>query len=152
MIQIKNKHKLLAVLIFIPVIIALFIINSIINGSTEDNSGDGYIPLTSEGLKQTIPAHIDSILFTFGIKKEWIKNVNPGLSDTTIKSKKEQKKKEKLKPKYLNAWLIKNVEIPSDLPLSDLNYELTNYLKSLKLNTAAYEDGSGTTSKLAGAE
>lgn len=139
MIQIKNKHKLLAVLIFIPVIIGLLIVNSFINSSTEENSGDGYIPLTSEGLKQTIPAHIDSILYTFGIKKEWIKNVNPGLADTTKKTKNE-KKKEELKPKYKNAWLIKNVEIPTDLPLSDLNYELTNYLHSLKLNTAAYED------------
>lgn len=139
MINIKNKHKLLAVLIAIPVIIALFIINSIITGADDENTEDTRIPLTSESLKQTIPVKIDSILFSFGIKKEWIKNVDPSQPDTSKKSK-SPKLKEKPKPKYANAWLIKNVEIPRDLPLSDVNYELTNYLASLKLNTIAFED------------
>jgi hypothetical protein len=136
MINIKNKHKLLAVLIVVPVIIALFILNSIMGDANDENLGNTQIPLTSESLKQTIPAKIDSILFSFGIKKEWIKNIDPSQPDSSKKSK----SKEKPKPKYANAWLIKNVEIPRDLPLSDVNYELTNYLASLKLNTIAFED------------
>lgn len=136
MINIKNKHKLLAVLIAVPVIIALFILNSIMGDANDENTEDSQIPLTSESLKQNIPAKIDSILFSFGIKKEWVQNVDPSQPDTTKKSK----SKEKPLPKYANAWLIKNVEIPRDLPLSNVNYELTNYLTSLKLNTIAYED------------
>lgn len=136
MINIKNKHKLLAILIAVPVIAGLFILNSIISDANDENEGVSQIPLTSESLKQIIPAKIDSILYSFGISKEWIKNIDPSQQDTT----KNSKTKENPKQKYANAWLIKNVEIPRDLPLSDVNYELTNYLASLKLNTIAFED------------
>ena len=137
MITIKNKYKLLAVIIIIPVIAGLFILNSIIGGNAEENNENRQIPLTSAALKQMIPAQIDSILYTFGIEKEWIKNIDPG-ADTTKKSK------EKPDPRYEKAWLIKKVEIPTDLPLSNLNYEITNYLNTLKLNTMAFEDPRST--------
>lgn len=100
MIKIKNKYKLLAVIIIIPVIAGLFILNSIIGGNAEENNENRQIPLTSAALKQMIPAQIDSILYTFGIEKEWIKNIDPG-ADTTKKSK------DKPDPRYEKAWLIK---------------------------------------------
>ncbi len=132
--RISNKQKFLVILIIIPVIAVLLIVNSFITGSSEEQIQNQEVALTSEALKQVIPAHIDSILFSFGIKKDWIKNLNPSVD--TIKTKKV----DKLPTRYKSSWLLKQVSVPKDLPLSTINYELTNYLHSLKLNTIAYED------------
>ena len=140
--RITNKQKFLAILVVIPVTAALLIINSFINSSSEEQTQNQEVALTSEALKQIIPAHIDSILYTFGIKKEWIKNIDP--TADTVKTKKGKQ----LPAKYKSSWLLKEVSMPRDLPLSTVNYELTNYLHSLKLNTIAFEDPKTSTVSL----
>jgi hypothetical protein len=128
MFQIKNKHKFLGAVILVFIIVALIIVNSFVTG---DEGSDNTPPLlTSENLKQIIPVHVDSILFSYGLKNEWIKNLNPRADTITNKSL----------DKYKNSWLIKTVSVPGDLPLSDLNYALTNYLHALKLKTLTFED------------
>lgn len=128
MLKLKNKHKLLGAVILIFIIGGLLLINSFVTGN--DESENIPPPLTSEGLKQVIPVHVDSILFSYGIKQEWIKNLNPQ-TDTL---------KNKSLAQYVNCWLIKSVSVPADLPLSDLNFAITNYLHTLKLKTLTFED------------
>ena len=128
MLKLKNKHKLLGAVILIFIIGGLLLINSFVTGN--DESENIPPPLTSEGLKQVIPVHVDSILFSYGIKQEWIKNLNPQ-TDTL---------KNKSLAQYENCWLIKSVSVPADLPLSDLNFAITNYLHTLKLKTLTFED------------
>lgn len=128
MFQIRNKHKLLGAVILLFVIVGLVIVNSFVTGN--DDADNTPPPLTSESLKHIIPVQVDSILFSYGIKQEWIKNLNPQ-SDTL---------KNKSLDQYKTSWLVKNVSVPADLPLSDLNYAITNYLHALKLKTLTFED------------
>ena len=67
---------------------------------------------------------IDSILYTFGVKKEWI----------TTHSKNERKQGDKF------LWYAKDAEIPKSLNTTKVNLELTNYLRNVGLNPVVTED------------
>jgi hypothetical protein len=65
---------------------------------------------------------IDSILFTFGIKKEWI---------TTEIQKKQNQKAE---------WFVKNVMIPKDLTSVEINLDISSYLNHIGMNSKVNEN------------
>lgn len=69
---------------------------------------------------------IDSILYSFGIRKDWIKDVN-------IKAKDQKKTGDEL-------LFNKEIRIPSDLPVIDLNYEITNYFRIYNNEIKVTED------------
>lgn len=70
---------------------------------------------------------IDSILFTFGIKREWI-------TTSFTDEKKPKEKSDKNKQGTGNVlWYLKKTEIPNDLNPTEVNLELTDYLRSIGL-------------------
>ena len=87
-----------------------------------DSSESKIMPLTSDKLQYDV----DSILNTFGIKKDWIK---------------ESKIKEKdLKVSKDDLMILNDVVIPTDLQTIDLNYEITDHLRKFNLQTKVTED------------
>lgn len=78
------------------------------------------VPVT----KETLSKDIDSVLFTFGISKDWIRDVS---------------KKDKT-PGADALWFSKEVKIPADILNIDLNYELTNYFRSRGMSNRVSEE------------
>lgn len=64
---------------------------------------------------------IDSVLYNFGIKKEWI---------TTASKKGSSSAK----------WFVKDVKIPHDLTTAEINLDLSTYVKSIGLKESVRED------------
>ena len=64
---------------------------------------------------------IDSVLYNFGIKKEWI---------TTASKKRSSSAK----------WFVKDVKIPHDLTTAEINLDLSTYVKSIGLKESVRED------------
>ncbi len=117
------KFKLIILSLLIIAMISLLIYSGKesqqnLNATTEEIVTKQY---TAEELKTKIPNEIDTILFTFGIWKELIK-------DEGIKGKNE------------NLWFNKEILIPYDLPLSSVNYELKSFFKSVNFSSTVKED------------
>jgi hypothetical protein len=103
--------------------------------------------LPAEELKKIIPPEIDSILFQYGIKPEWIRNISD--NPPPEKPKKEKTKKpEKQVPKPLvkqplkteNLWFMKEITIPKDVPFAELNLEIVNLMNGYRLSSTSFED------------
>lgn len=95
--------------------------------------------LPAEELKKSIPPQIDSILFQYGIKPEWIKNI----SDNPMQEKPKKdktKKTEKPLTKTENLWFLKEITIPKDIPFAELNLEIVNLMNGYKLTSTSFED------------
>jgi len=102
-----------------------------------------------EELQKIIPREIDTILFSFGIKKEWIGYLNTAPDKKTKSTdKKETGKKEKNKEKKVpvilpnvgSLWFHKEVTLPLDLPVVEINYEINNFLNTAGVTTSVQED------------
>jgi len=85
---------------------------------------------TDEELKKIIPGEIDTMLFSYGIKKDWIKD--GGSSNT-----KGEKKNEKASP---NLWFAKDVSVPLDLTTIEITSTLTSLLRYYGLEEQITED------------
>lgn len=113
----NTKVKVLVFAVLAVIGIILFIVSGNITKqditATEEITQKNY---TAEELKIKMPNEIDTILFTFGIRKEWI-------NDAPAKNKSEAQNEA--------LWFNKEVLIPYDLPLSSVNYELKGFLKSV---------------------
>jgi hypothetical protein len=103
--------------------------------------------LSADELKKIIPAEIDSILFQFGIKSEWIRNISD--APAPEKPKKEKTKKpEKPQQKPIvkqplhgeNLWFMKEITIPKDIPFAEINLEILSLLNGYRLSSASFED------------
>jgi len=103
--------------------------------------------LSTDVLKKLIPAETDSIMFRYGIKKEWIRDV----SDKPVqeKTKKEKPKKEIKNPKLPEhkiitasdvMWFDKEVSLPKDFPFAELDLDISIFLRSLNFDNITYED------------
>lgn len=87
-----------------------------------------------QNIGQSLDKKIDSVLSTFGIKKEWIATLTTGTKQ--LKSKTDQQKKI-----ISNAqWFTKNVLIPEDLTSAEINLDLTNLIRSSGLFPLVNED------------
>ncbi|MEP7147020.1 MAG: hypothetical protein ABI792_08415, partial [bacterium] len=122
----KNKIK-----IIITGIASLFLILIAViylNFFSGDNSSNP--PGTNENktgiIKEKFAEDIDSIIYTFGIKKEWIRNISL--------------KEKQTKNNSLTLWISKEVIIPADLPVIELNHEITNYLRINNFEDKVTED------------
>ena len=69
---------------------------------------------------------IDSILYSFGIRKDWIRDLN-------IKAKDQKKTGDEL-------LFNREIRIPPDLPVIDLNFEITNYFRKYEYELKVTED------------
>ncbi len=114
-----NKLKI----IIISSLAALFIIlfYFYVTFSSDENETVNEIVKSKPVSKEELSKDIDSVLFTFGINKDWIKeNISKNKSD--------------------EFRISKVVGIPADLQTIELNYELTNYFRSKTLKDKAVED------------
>ncbi|HMS34261.1 MAG TPA: hypothetical protein PKC91_09250 [Ignavibacteria bacterium] len=92
--------------------------NKITDNTTEQNN--------SVKSKDKILSDLDSILNSFGIRKDWIRE-NP------VKDKVQKNPGTEL-------IFSKEVRIPTDLPSIDLNYEITNYFRKNNNDVKVSED------------
>lgn len=127
--QLERKDKLKIILIISLSLVSAVLIYFYI---TEDKPIETYtgeikndVPLTKDKLN----TETDSVLYTFGIKKEWIKTIDP--KDKDLK---------KISVKNIDLLISKEVYIPDDLPVIELNSDITNFLKSRKLDVRVIED------------
>ncbi len=123
--QVKIKFIAAAVLI-LAALILFYIYVSPDDESLKVKSTDQEV---KPFVKNRINRQIDSIIYTFGIRKEWI-------FDSASASK-------QLKNKSNRDLIYKEVFIPSDLPVIDLNYEISGFLRANNLVETATEDAKG---------
>lgn len=118
--MVNNKVKI-AVIVLICILggIAFYILA----GNKTSTLGDNNKPAEIKS-RTKIVNDIDSIIGTFGIRKGWIRSLP--LNDS--------------KNKKANFWLSKEIIIPKDLTTLDLNFEISNYLKSNALNEKVIEE------------
>jgi hypothetical protein len=104
------------------------------NKINSENHQSNELEINYDLLKDRIDKNIDSILFTFNIKKEWINTLH--LGDKPVRTKQEKTKSEPIKAQ----WFIKNVTIPKDLISTEVNLDLSCYLNSTGLRFIVHED------------
>lgn len=108
--------------------------------SLDEETKDGSTRINIDVLAERCDRDIDSILFNFGIKKEWINTVYPSGKSQTVNQEKPDKEK-KVKKETANVkWFSKNVSIPKDLTTAEINLDLTTYINYLGLDAAVNED------------
>lgn len=117
----SNKSKLKIIIISSLGAIIIILFYFYITFGVSDDSTVSETVSTKPVSKEIISKDIDSIFGTFGIKENWIK-------ETKLNSKSE------------NLWFAKEVLIPQDILTVELNYELTNYLKTYSLTETVTED------------
>ncbi len=121
----KIKIILIASLVVVTAVLSYFYFNS-----SDDSIETGITKttdkkFTDEELKKKIPSEIDSMMYSFGIKKEWIKD---GKND---------KKSNKALPEL---WFAKEVSIPLDLSTIEVTTNFTNMLRYYGLEETINED------------
>lgn len=123
--ELKIKIILIVSLVVVTAILSYFYFNS-----SEDPKDTVTTKITDkkfsdEELKKKIPTEIDSMLYSFGIKKEWIRD---GKND---------KKSNKVLPEL---WFAKEVSIPLDLSTIEVTTNFTNMLRYYGLEETINED------------
>ena len=121
----KNQYVKIILIAFSSVlaITLLYFYVSADDKSISTGNSDQNISLLSG---DKVLSDIDSILYSFGIRKDWIKDVN-------IKAKDQKKTGDKL-------LFNKEIRIPADLPMIDLNFEITNYFRKYDNELKVTED------------
>jgi len=104
--------------------------------------------LSADELKKILPEQADSIMYLFGIKKEWIRDAGKreekSITPAAGKDKKQKVKKEqkpgKTTPVPDNLWFSKEVSVPRDLSIAEVNLELAKYFSELDFSCNGIED------------
>ena len=148
--QKQDKYKILIIIVLIVLSLALVMIKGCFKKDESNKTDDKKekqtpVKLSQDELKKILPAGIDSIMYEYGIKSDWVKNI----ADHTPqeKPKKDKKKKETtpskpdLKPAQSdNLMFAKEINIPKDLSLSELNLEIVNFLSVYAYSGMSFED------------
>lgn len=137
--ELKTKIILIASLVVLSGVLLYFYLGK------SDSSNETVITkitdkkFTDEELRKKIPTEIDTIFYSFGIKKEWIKDAKNEKPDKDDKKneKKNDKKNEKANP---DLWFAKDVSIPLDLSTIEVTTNLTNMLRFYGLEETINED------------
>ena len=102
---------------------------------------------SADEMKKLIPPEIDSILYQYGVKPEWIRNMGDSLKVEKPKKEKIKKPADKNQKPIVkqpiageNLWFLKEVTIPKDIPFAELNLEIVNLLGVYKLSSTSFED------------
>lgn len=125
--------KLIFSLIFLSVVLLITFFWFFKSGDKENSkdninySSDDLDSINQFDVYNNLSISIDSILQTYGINNEWLKN------DTNRQSKsKEGKQKFKL--------FTKSVSVPSDMNLAEINLDISDFLRNIKLGSVVTED------------
>jgi len=147
----SQKIKILTIisLVIFAVILIFLKVNSIkevenkIQGKEEKTEIKQISP---DEVKKIVPHEIDSILYQYGIKPEWIKNISNAPSPEKPKKEKTKKQDKQSKPvvkqpvQAENLWFTKEVTIPKDIPFAEMNLEIVNLLNGYNLSSTSFED------------
>jgi hypothetical protein len=123
--DLKIKIILIASLVVVSGVLLYFYLNRTNNDKENLPEQKTEKKYSDEELKKIIPNEVDSLLFSFGIKKEWIKDI------------KVDKKNEKASPEL---WFAKDAAIPLDLGTIGVTNSLTNMLHYFGLEGVINED------------
>ena len=123
--ELKIKIILIASLVLVSGVLLYFYLNktddsqeTVFDKKTEKKFSD-------EELKRLIPTEIDTMLYSFGVKKEWIKDA------------KNDKKSDKASTEL---WFAKDISIPLDLSTIEVTTNLMNLLSYYGLEEFINED------------
>jgi len=123
-VQKNHKLKLLIITALCAAAIILFYFYTTLN---DDNTiGKNAIYKVNYISREDLSKDIDSVAYTFGIHKDWIINISQ-------KIKKDKSPGDSL-------LISKEIWIPSDIPMIDLNFEFSNYLRSNLFKEKVTED------------
>lgn len=136
------KYKIIitfSLLLFLIVLLFLYFRQS--DNTDSEKSGSTFTTppkqLTADEMKIQLSGDIDSVLYMFGIKKEWIKERNESL----IEDKKDKKKTEPdVSLSRGNLWFSKEVLVPRDLPVAEVNLELAKHLAEIEFGCLGNEN------------
>jgi len=104
----------------------------------ETNNGSNNINI--DVLAERCDRDIDSILYNFGIKKEWVSTVYTSGKSQNVNQDKSVKQ-QKIKKENPNVkWFSKDVIIPKDLTTAEINLDLATYINFLGLDAVVNED------------
>lgn len=123
--ELKIKIILIASLVVISGVLLYFYLNRADENKDSVSDTRTEKKYTDDELKKRIPVEIDSLLFSFGIKKEWIRDI------------KSDKKNEKA---LQELWFAKDAAIPLDLGTIGVTNNLTNMLRYFGLEGIINED------------
>jgi hypothetical protein len=146
--QHSQKIKIIISSFLLLLLVILVLLRIIFKPSTSDNvinENNRKTTYKEEDLKKKIPLTIDSILYQFGIKKEWVKtsvegitlNPSPKSTDKVNKTKDKKDKKEALSSKVLFS---KEITVPFELSVAEVNIDINNFLSELNCYLTASED------------
>lgn len=118
----ENKIKIItaASLFLLFLIIVIIFFTGKDNG--KENSVSKIILLTPELLSHDI----DSILSSFGIQKNWVKDIKNTVKESGVSKE--------------NLWIAREIIIPADLLTIDINYEFSGYFNVKTLGAKIIED------------
>lgn len=117
-----KNGKLKLIIIFFLSLILIVLLYFYLSGNKDSTNKESELISPVQNTKEKITKDLDSIFFTFGLRKEWIREA----------SGKDSKNKTPL--------FSKEVMIPLDLPVIELNHEITNYLQNKGLSNKVTED------------
>lgn len=120
----NNNFKIILAAALVVLSVILFYFFAVTESNDDIEPAEDVIkkPLNTDVLAKGI----DSVISSFGIQKSWIK-------DNSVNHKESSREKES--PEF-----SREVIIPQDLLTIDLNYELTNYLRSHSYKTTVSEE------------
>lgn len=138
--NIKVKIILCITLLVISGVMLFFYFRTPVIEKTDKLSEKPARTFTSDDIRNMVPRDIDTMLFTYGIRKEWIKDE----SKTTVTDHKTKKKDgiKEIKNKPANAELLfqKDINIPYDISTIDLTADLSILFKYYGLSEIVNED------------
>ena len=124
--EVAKNHKLKLYIIAALCLSALILFYFYITLGKDPSVENIEISIDNKISTEELSKDIDSIAYTFGIHKDWIKNIS-------------QKNREKNFSNN-NLLISKEIRIPNDLPTIDLNFEFSNYLRTKHFNEKVTED------------
>lgn len=148
-IKLSDKKVLLVVILLFLLLILLLIKfaslkkdNSFLR-QKEFISSDSGINKNIDQIKKQLASKIDSLIFTFGIKNEWVSNLEKTPSEVNKQS--SQKSKKVIIPSFQtpvkeNLWFYKNVTVPKDFSIVELNYEIKNLVEEYQFSSYSTEN------------
>jgi hypothetical protein len=141
--------KISVIVILILTLICVIIIKGRITKSVQEKSQDKVSKINTRISDDEIllkyPRGIDSIFFQYGLKKDWVKTTIEKYSfkDTASKQPSGKKKKTEVtitKPKKQEKFLFtKEINVPPDVSIADINIDINNFLDSGGLSLSASE-------------
>lgn len=150
--QKSEKIKILSIItlvIFASILLFLKFTSKSSSESTVKNSDEKIQSnqYSSEEMKKLIPHEIDSILYRYGVKPEWIRNMSDSVKTEKPKKEKSKKPTDKQQKQMVkqpvqgeSLLFFKEVTIPKDIPFAEMNLEIVNLLAGYRLSSTSFED------------